>query len=131
MTLAKESVDEVCLCPLEGVMDVIARKWSLFVINAVGNEGTVRFNRIMERLPGISPTTLSETLEKLVGMKILNREAYAETPPRVEYSLTKDGLSLREAVVPLLVWAARTSPEKGDVGPTCPVVARVPLKRKP
>ena len=126
-----ESVEEVCLCPLEGVIDVIARKWSLFVINAVGNDGRVRFNQIMERLQGISPTTLSETLERLVDMNLLKRDAYAETPPRVEYSLTKDGQALREAIVPLLVWAARRSPEKGDVGPTCPVIAKLPLKGKP
>ncbi len=129
--MPNESIEEVCLCPLEGVIDVIARKWSLFVINAVGNDGTARFSKIVERLPGISPTTLSETLEKLVDMKLLRRESYAETPPRVEYSLTRDGLSLREAVVPLLVWAAHRSPEKGDAGPTCPVAARVPLKRRP
>jgi len=53
--LPNESIEEVCLCPLEGVIDVIARKWSLFVINAVGNDGTARFSKIVERLPGISP----------------------------------------------------------------------------
>lgn len=121
---------EVCLCPLEGVIDVIARKWSLFVINAVGNDGSVRFNQIMDRLEGISPTTLSETLERLVDLGLVKREAFAETPPRVEYSLTKDGQGLRDAIVPLLAWAARRSPEKGVVGPSCPVVARMPLRRK-
>lgn len=121
---------EICLCPLEGVIDAIARKWSLLVINVVGNGSKVRFTEIMASLPGISPTTLSESLERLVDLRVVKREAYAETPPRVEYSLTKDGQALRDAIVPLLTWAARRDPEKGTVDPSCPVYARVPAKKK-
>lgn len=121
---------EICLCPLEGVIDVIARKWSLFVINVIGNNGTARFNDVMSQLEGISPTTLSETLEKLVSKQLVRREAYAETPPRVEYTLTRDGQNLRDAIIPLLTWAARRNPEKGKVDPSCPVFAKLTAKRK-
>lgn len=128
--ISDEERREICLCPLEGVIDVIARKWSLFAINVIGNGGEVRFNEIMERLEGISPTTLTETLEKLVDKQLIKREAYAETPPRVEYSLTKDGHELREAIIPLLTWAARRDPEKSATGPSCSVFAKLTTKRK-
>ena len=116
--------NEVCLCALRGVIDVIARKWSLFVLNVLGNNDRVRFNEIMGRLAGVSPTTLTETLNKLVGLGLVKRDIYAETPPRVEYSLTAEGTDLRNAIIPLLMWAARKDPARG-MDPGCPVFARV------
>lgn len=102
-----QSKDElVCFCPLEGVIDVISKKWALLVINAIGNYGRLRFNRLMEELKGISPKTLADTLKQLQDERLLRRESFAEIPPRVEYSLTKDGEGLREAIIPILRWAA-------------------------
>jgi DNA-binding HxlR family transcriptional regulator len=98
--------DVVCFCPLEGVIDVISKKWALLIINAIGNYGNLRFNRLMEELKGISPKTLADTLKQLQAEELLKRESFAEIPPRVEYSLTKDGEGLREAVIPILKWAA-------------------------
>ncbi len=117
---------EVCLCALKGVIDVIARKWSLFVLNVIGNNHRLRFNDVMQQLDGISPTTLTETLEKLQELGLVKREAYAEIPLRVEYSLTAGGADLRNAIIPLLLWAARKDPARG-VDPGCPVFARVCL----
>jgi DNA-binding HxlR family transcriptional regulator len=98
--------EAVCYCPLEGIIDVISKKWALLIINAIGNYGSLRFNRLMEELHGISPKTLADTLKQLQNEQLLKRESFAEIPPRVEYSLTEDGQGLREAVVPILKWAA-------------------------
>ena len=51
----------VCFCPLEGIIDVISKKWALLIINAIGNYGSLRFNKLMEELRGISPKTLADT----------------------------------------------------------------------
>ena len=103
----------VCFCPLEGIIDVIGKKWALLIINAIGNCGSLRFNRLMEELHGISPKTLADTLKQLQVESLIKRESFAEIPPRVEYSLTKDGEGLREAVIPILKWAAtRKCPKK-------------------
>ncbi len=118
--------DEVCLCALKGVIDVIARKWSLFVLNVIGNNRRLRFNEIMSRLEGVSPTTLAETLDKLVTHGLVKRDSYLEIPPRVEYYLTEEGIDLRSAIHPLLVWAAKKDPARGR-NPGCPVFARVPV----
>ena len=98
--------DVVCFCPLEGIIDVISKKWALLIINAIGNYGSLRFNKLMGELRGISPKTLADTLKQLQEEGLLKRESFAEIPPRVEYSLTKDGEGLREAVIPILKWAA-------------------------
>jgi len=102
--------EPVCLCPLEGIIDTIGKKWSLLVVNAVGNRGRLRFNRMMHELKGISPTTLADTLKELQREGLIKRESFAEIPPRVEYSLTKDGIQLRRAILPLLRWASTRSP---------------------
>jgi DNA-binding HxlR family transcriptional regulator len=104
----------VCYCPLEGIIDVIGKKWALLIINAVGNYGSLRFNRLMEELQGISPKTLADTLKQLQNEGLLKRESFAEIPPRVEYSLTNDGRGLREAVIPILKWAATRRGSRGD-----------------
>jgi DNA-binding HxlR family transcriptional regulator len=102
----KNKSEVVCYCPLEGIIDVIGKKWALLVINAIGNHGSLRFNGLMEELNGISPKTLADTLKQLQNEQLLKRESFAEIPPRVKYSLTEDGQGLREAVVPILKWAA-------------------------
>jgi DNA-binding HxlR family transcriptional regulator len=103
--------DHICFCPLEGVIDVISKKWALLIINAIGNKGRLRFNDLIEELGGISPKTLSDTLKELKAESLINRESFAEIPPRVEYSLTKDGVELRKSIIPLLRWAAARSTE--------------------
>jgi DNA-binding HxlR family transcriptional regulator len=105
--------DHLCLCPLEGVIDTIGKKWTLLVVNAIGNHGKLRFSRMMEELRGISPTTLTDTLQELQREGLVMRESFAEIPPRVEYSLTRDGAQLRKAILPLLQWAStRRGPAK-------------------
>ena len=102
--------NRLCLCPLEGIIDTVGKKWTLLVVNAIGNRGTLRFSQMMEELKGISPTTLTDTLQELQREGLIRRESFAEIPPRVEYSLTKDGTQLRKAILPLLEWASTRSP---------------------
>ena len=117
----------ICYCPLEGVIDVISKKWALLIINVIGNYGSLRFNRLMEELNGISPKTLADTLKQLQSEKLLNRESFAEIPPRVEYSLTEDGQGLREAVVPILRWAAMRQGSRNKK--CCQVYRKMPAHR--
>lgn len=97
---------DVCLCPLEGVINVISKKWALVIVGAIGNHQKLRFNEIMKSLGGISPKTLADRLKELEKAGLIKREAFAEIPPRVEYSLTEDGIELRSRVKPLMEWAA-------------------------
>jgi DNA-binding HxlR family transcriptional regulator len=101
-----EEGEHICFCPLEGVIDLISKKWALLIINAIGNSERLRFNNLTKELGGISPKTLSDTLKELQTEGLIKRESFAEIPPRVEYSLTKDGIELRKAIIPLLKWAA-------------------------
>ena len=110
--------NQLCLCPLEGIIDTISKKWALLIVNDIGNHGILRFNQLMENLTGISPKALSDTLKKLENERLVTRESFAEIPPRVEYSLTNDGIELRKAIVPLLKWASQRSDIDRDKCPS-------------
>lgn len=65
----------------------------------------LRYGEIMKRLEGINPRTLANRLKELESEGLIHRKAFAEIPPRVEYSLTEDGMELRELMKPLMKWA--------------------------
>ena len=80
-------------CPVARTAAVIGSKWTLLVIRDLSS-GTKRFNELEKSLSGISAKTLSERQRSLEQERILSRRAYAEIPPRVEYSLTEKGQAL-------------------------------------
>ena len=98
-------VTEACSCPVKGIIDVVSKKWTLLIVNALGIHETLRFKDFMKLL-GISPRTLSDTLKILVEQGLAERVSYNPIPPKVEYSLSRDGHEFRGAILPLLRWAA-------------------------
>ncbi len=95
----------ICLCPLEGIITTISKKWAILIISILGHHDRMRFNDLMTTLDGISPKSLTDLLKDLHKEGLIQREAFSEIPPRVEYSLTDEGRTLCEALVPLIKWA--------------------------
>lgn len=87
-------------------MGILSKKWALLIISAIGNNQKLRFNELEKKLGEISPKTLTDRLKELESVNIIKRESFSEIPPRVEYSLTKEGVELRNAIVPLLKWVS-------------------------
>ncbi|MDG6223112.1 MAG: helix-turn-helix transcriptional regulator [Candidatus Bathyarchaeota archaeon] len=116
-----EKTQDLQSCPLDGVIDIISRKWSFLVINTIGNCEKIRFKEILTHLHKLSAKTLSETLKKLHREGLVKREAFSEIPPRVEYSLTEEGISLWKAIIPLLNWTIQrgTSCGQKELPKTC------------
>jgi DNA-binding HxlR family transcriptional regulator len=114
-----DECNHMCFCHLEGVIDIISKKWALLIINVLCNRGKLRFNDLMKELNGISPKTLSDTLKDLHTEKIIHRQSFAEIPPRVEYSLTTDGIELGKAIMPLIKWAAMREKYNKKCTSTC------------
>lgn len=73
--------------------DVVGCKWSVSVLRAVA-EGISRPGALERHIEGISTKVLSERLRKLSSYGLLDKQAYAEMPPRTEYSLTPNGAKL-------------------------------------
>ena len=118
----KDQSNAICLCPLDGIIDTIGKKWGLLIINEIGNHGKLRYNELMSELAGISPSTLASMLKDLEKEKLIEKEVFREIPQRVEYSLSGRGKELREAIIPLLTWATK----KGNytVHCTCSLVKK-------
>ncbi|MEV0174132.1 helix-turn-helix domain-containing protein [Streptomyces sp. NPDC050803] len=87
------------------VLDRVGDKWSLLLI-AVVESGPLRYTELQRQVPGISQRMLTLTLRQLQEDGLITRTAYAEVPPRVEYSLTPLGRGLHEIVTSLVGWAA-------------------------
>jgi DNA-binding HxlR family transcriptional regulator len=104
--------EEICFCSIEGIMSVLSKKWALFIISMIGNNQKLRYNELEKKLDGISPKTLADRLKELEKASIIRRETFAEIPPRVEYSLTKEGAELRNAIMPLMKWASSRDVQK-------------------
>ena len=80
-------------CPVLATANIISGKWTLLILRDL-TSGISRFGALERSLSGISPKTLSERLKSLQQAGIVTREAHAEFPPRVEYTLTAMGQEL-------------------------------------
>ena len=87
------------------VVQIIADKWNLFVIRILAEKDELRFNQLHRELDGVSQKVLSQTLKNLENSRIVDRQAFAEVPPRVLYSLSSLGKSLHDALQHLCSWA--------------------------
>lgn len=93
-------------CPLQGVIDIISKKWALLAINEIGNHKHIRFNELRRELKGITAKSLTNTLVELESSDLVKRKIFNEKLPRTEYTLTDDGAKLYHLIIPLLQWAA-------------------------
>ncbi|HEV2583766.1 MAG TPA: helix-turn-helix domain-containing protein [Ktedonobacteraceae bacterium] len=78
---------------MERAMCLLGDKWTLMIVYNL-RHGKRRFGELLEVLGNISPKTLSQRLKQLEEIRLVERRAYAEIPPRVEYLLTDRGLML-------------------------------------
>ena len=86
------------------ILERVADKWTLLVIDALEGQGEVRFSRLRERIGGVSQKMLTKTLRQLERDGLVTRRVHAEVPPRVEYRLTPLGESLGAAVCGVWTW---------------------------
>ena len=103
--ITKEQSEECLL--LHSAWNDLAKVWTLPVIHALGLKEPARFNELKRRIQGISATSLAERLNELDQRKIIERKVYPETPPRVEYSLTKKGIELHALLGDLAEWVKK------------------------
>lgn len=88
--------------PLEDTLRVIGRKGTLVILDML-LKGPTRFTAL-EKVLKVSPRTLSERLKELEEQGIVHRQAYAEVPPRVEYTLTTKGIALEPLLGKISDW---------------------------
>lgn len=85
---------ELPACPVETTLTLMGDKWKILIIREL-LIGTKRFGQLKKSLTAISQKVLTQHLRVMEESGLVNRKIYAEVPPRVEYSLTELGYSLK------------------------------------
>ena len=90
-------------CPVEVTLQLIGNKWKVLILRDLF-EGTKRFSQLKTSLGNISQKVLTENLRELEKNQIINRKVYSEIPPKVEYSLTHLGKTLKPIIDSMYIW---------------------------
>lgn len=106
MTKSFDSQDK---CPVFLTLSLIANKWGLCIIENLleAESHTLRPTNLQKAIHGITQVELRKQLLEFEKAGIVTRRAYAEVPPRVEYTLTELGSSLMEPIKELSNWAKK------------------------
>ena len=98
--IKKENLPE---CPVATTVELIGSKWKLLILKYLLNK-TMRYNELKREIDGISQKVLTSTLKSMVEDGIVIRTSYPEVPPRVEYSLSVIGESMRPVIDVMADW---------------------------
>lgn len=95
--------EELPACPVATTVGLIGNKWKLLIIRNL-LVGTQRFGELKRTIPGISQKVLTDNLRSMEADGIIKRKVYAEVPPKVEYSLSPLGNSMRPIIKAMETW---------------------------
>ena len=98
-----EMKDKLPACPVEVTLQLIGTKWKVLIIREL-LESTKRFSELQRSIGGVSQKVLTANLRAMEECGLVNRKVYAEVPPRVEYSLTDLGRSLKSVLNVMVEW---------------------------
>ncbi len=90
-------------CPVETALDVLAGKWKILILWYLRRD-TLRFNELQKLLPKVTQKMLVQKLRELEQDGIVKREVYPVVPPKVEYSLTEYGETLKPILKQMYLW---------------------------
>lgn len=91
-------------CPVETCVSLIGSKWKLLIMRDLLLNGSMRFKALQRSVGGVSQKVLTTNLRSMEDTGLIVRRVYAEVPPRVEYSLTEVGQSLRPILDSMWAW---------------------------
>ena len=90
-------------CPVETTLMLISDRWKVLIIRDL-LDGTKRFGELKRSVGNVSQKVLTANLRSMEDSGLLTRKVYAEVPPRVEYTLTETGYSLKPILDAMVAW---------------------------
>ena len=96
--------NELPECPVATTVQLIGNKWKLLIIRNLFFFGKQRFTDFLKSIDGISKKVLTDNLRALEEDGLIDREVFAEVPPRVEYSFTELGKTLKPILDAMVDW---------------------------
>jgi len=98
-------------CPSRTVLDVLATRWSLYVLGILHrSDRPLRFTELRRYIEGITQKSLTQTLRNLERAGLINRTVYPTIPPRVEYALTELGTQAERLTTAIADWSVENAP---------------------
>ncbi len=98
-------------CPVEMTLSLIGDKWKILILRDLLG-GTMRFGELKKSIGSVSQKVLTSQLRDMEAQGLVNRKVYAEVPPRVEYSLTERGRSLKPVLDSMWDWGVEYQKEQ-------------------
>lgn len=97
------TVEKLPACPVETTLTLISDKWKVLILRDL-LPGTKRFGELRKSIGHVSQKVLTAQLRQMEQSGLVNRKVYAEVPPKVEYSLTDVGYSLKPILDAMWTW---------------------------
>jgi DNA-binding HxlR family transcriptional regulator len=104
VSMRKQRHKQYTNCPIEAALDAIGGKWKAILLFRI-IEDTRRFNELRRLIPNVTQRTLTNQLRELEQDGLITRKIYAQVPPKVEYSATELGDSLKPIIEALSEWS--------------------------
>ena len=101
---SEQATDDIELCPMPDIAQLIGGKWKLIVPQILIFRGTKRFNELRRMINGVTQTMLTNQLRALERDGLVSRKVYAEVPPRVEYTATPRAIALTDMFHAMHKW---------------------------
>ena len=105
--------EELPVCPVATILQMVGSKWKLLILRNL-LERPWRFNELRKNLEGISQKVLTDSLRSMEEDGIITRTVFPEVPPRVEYSLSELGESMRPIIKAMELWGIQYKEQKGS-----------------
>ena len=99
-------------CPVETTLMLISDRWKVLIIRDL-LDGTKRFGEIKKSIGNVSQKVLTANLRSMENSGLLTRKVYPEVPPRVEYTLTETGYSLKPVLDAMVAWGTEYKLKNG------------------
>ena len=103
---------ELPACPVETTLMIIGDKWKVLILRDL-MDGTKRFGELKKSIGTVSQKVLTAQLRDMEEKGLLTRKVYAEVPPKVEYTLTETGYSLKPILDAMSAWGSGYQAKNG------------------
>lgn len=111
-----QTAKELPACPVETTLMLIGDKWKVLILRDL-MPGTKRFGELKKSIGNVSQKVLTAQLRDMEEKGLVSRKVYAEVPPRVEYSLTELGRSLKPILDAMWNWGSEYKAQNSNLVP--------------
>ena len=119
--MEQERMQELPACPVETTLTLISDKWKVLILRDL-LQGTKRFGELKKSIGHVTQKVLTAQLREMEASGLLTRKVYAEVPPRVEYTLTELGYSLKPILDAMWSWGEAYKSSRGAAPAQPPAV---------